>query len=119
MALHNITGKYGETLAVIYFSENGYEILEQNWRNARLEVDIIASRADTLHFIEVKTRRTKKFGLPEESVSSKKIRNLIDASVVYLHNNPQWIKIQFDVLAITLGRSAEENEYFLIEDVYL
>ncbi len=119
MALHNITGKYGETLAVAYFSEKGYNIIHQNWRNARFEVDIIASKTDTLHFIEVKTRRTKKFGLPEESVSPKKIKNLIDASAIYLHENPQWIKIQFDVLAITLGKSVEENEYFLIEDVYL
>ena len=119
MALHNITGKYGETLAAAYFTERGYTILHQNWRNARFEVDIIASVRETLHFIEVKTRRTRKFGLPEESVSPKKIKNLIDASAIYLYENPQWIKIQFDVLAITLGKTEEENEYFLIEDVYL
>ncbi len=76
MALHNITGKYGETLAVSYFTEREYMILYQNWRQARFEVDIIASKADTLYFIEVKTRRTRKFGLPEESVSPKKIKNL-------------------------------------------
>ena len=71
-----------------------------------------------LHFVEVKTRRTQKFGYPEESVSRQKIRNLINAAEAYLYRYPQWQRIQFDILAITIPKN-EPVEYFLLEDVYL
>lgn len=117
MARHNDTGKLGEKLAAEYFSRQGYIIIEQNWRHKRWEVDIIAHKDQVLHFIEVKCRSTKKFGHPEESVNSKKIRHLIDASAEYLYLHPQWQRVQFDVLSITLHKG-EEADYFLIEDVY-
>ncbi len=118
MAAHNDTGKKGEELAATFFTNNGYTLLEKNWRTGHMEVDIIAAKNGMLHFIEVKCRSTKKFGKPEENVSRNKIKLLIDASAEYLHKNPEWQKIQFDVLAITLHPS-EPDEYFLIEDVYL
>ncbi len=118
MAAHNNTGTLGEELAANYLQQNGFELLHQNWRHVHWEVDIIASRTGVLHFIEVKTRRTKKFGHPEESVSKKKIQNLIGASEEYLYQHPQWQRIQFDILAITILKN-EPAEYFLIEDVYL
>jgi putative endonuclease len=118
MAQHNVTGNTGEALAINYFIGLGYTILHQNWRHSHWEVDIIATKQNVLHFIEVKTRKTKKFGLPEESVSKKKIQNIINASEEYLYQYPQWKRIQFDVLAITILKN-EPVEYFLIEDVYL
>ena len=102
MAEHNLTGKTGEALAVVYLSEKGYHILHRNWRHSRWEVDIIAEKDSILHFVEVKTRRTKKFGRPEENVDKKKIQNLINAAEEYLYQHPQWKRIQFDVLAITI-----------------
>ncbi|MCP9749692.1 YraN family protein [Ferruginibacter sp. HRS2-29] len=117
MASHNDTGKRGEQLAATWFLNHAYTILEQNWRHKHWEVDIIAHKENILHFIEVKCRSTKKFGHPEESVNSKKIRHLIDASAEYLYLNPQWQRIQFDVLSITLHKE-EEPDYFLIEDIY-
>ncbi|MGG9971925.1 YraN family protein [Ferruginibacter sp. SUN002] len=114
MAQHNTTGQIGEKLAVGYFSQNGFNILHTNWRHSRWEVDIIASKENVLHFIEVKTRRTKNYGNPEEKVGKKKIANLINAAEEYLYLNPQWKRIQFDILAITL---TEPIEYFFIEDV--
>jgi len=116
MAEHNQTGNLGESLAAKYFTEKGYTILHQNWRHSYWEVDIIASKQNVLHFIEVKTRRGKNFGNPEEKVSNKKIHNLINASEQYLYLHPQWKRIQFNILAITL---TQPIEYFLIEDVYL
>ncbi len=118
MANHNTTGSLGESLAAAYFIQNGFTLLHQNWRHSHWEVDIIASKENVLHFIEVKTRRTKKFGHPEESVSKKKIQNLINASAEYLHQFPEWQRIQFDVLAITILKN-QPPEYFFIEDVYL
>ena len=118
MAFHNLTGKIGEDLAAIWFEEKGYTILHKNWRHKNLEVDIIATNKKILHFIEVKAVTTLKFGNPEDKVSEKKIRNLINASEEYLFKNPQWQRIQFDVLSITMIKNSAV-EYFLIEDVYL
>ena len=118
MASHNDTGKNGEDLAANWFEEKGYTILHKNWRHRNLEVDIIATKNTMLHFIEVKAAKTLKFGNPEDKVSQKKIRNLINASEEYLFQNPQWQRIQFDVLSITMIKNTV-TEYFLIEDVYL
>ena len=112
------TGNRGESLAAAYFMDKGYEILHRNWRHKKFEVDIIASCKGILHFIEVKTRTTLKFGYPEENVNSKKIRMLIDASEAYLYVNPQWQRIQFDVLSVLL-EPGKSPGYFLIEDIYL
>ena len=118
MATHNNTGTLGEQLAVQYLTQQGYFIKEQNWRHSHWEVDIIATKENTLHFIEVKTRRTKNFGLPEEQVNKKKIQNLINAAEQYLHLHPQWKRIQFNILAISIIKN-KPVEYFFIEDIYL
>ena len=118
MAEHNQTGNTGEAMALAYFLEKGYRILHQNWRHAHWEVDIIAEKNNILHFIEVKTRRTSKFGFPEDGVDKKKIQNLISAAEEYLFQYPQWKRIQFNILSITMKKD-EPVEYFLIEDVYL
>lgn len=73
MAWHNETGKTGEKLAADWL-EKGFTILEKNWRHKRLEVDIIAEKDNLLHFIEVKSRSSQNYGLPEESVSLKKLK---------------------------------------------
>ncbi|MBL0057180.1 MAG: YraN family protein [Chitinophagaceae bacterium] len=118
MARHNQTGHIGEELAVSYFNGLHYQILHRNWRHGRFEVDLVAEKEGILHFIEVKTRRTLTFGHPEELVDEKKITNLIAAAEEYLYLWPQWQRIQFDILAITMIPD-QPVEYFLIEDVYL
>ena len=118
MATHNQTGKLGEKLGREHLVANGFEIISQNWRHSRWEVDIIAEKNKVLHFVEIKTRRTKNYGLPEEKVGIKKIKNLINAAEEYLYLHPQWKRIQFDILSIIITRD-EAPEYFLIEDVYL
>ena len=117
MAAHNDTGKFGENLAAIYFTQKGYEILYSNWRHGHWEVDIIATKNNMLHFIEVKTLSSDKYGYPEEKIDRKKIRYLINASEQFLFLYPQWQRIQFDVLAITILKN-KAPEYFFIEDVY-
>jgi putative endonuclease len=118
MAKHIDTGKLGEQLGENYFAALGYVLLEKNWRHSRWEVDLIVVKNQTLHFVEVKTRRTKKFGLPEEKVGNKKIQHLINAAEQYLYLHPEWKRIQFDILSITISND-QPAEYFLIEDVYL
>ena len=118
MARHNDTGKLGEQLAAEYFLGLDYVVIEKNWRSGYKEVDLIATKDGMLHFIEVKCRTSKKFGHPEENVSSKKIKLLIDAAEVYLYEKPHWTKVQFNVLAINVEKDGSAA-YFLIEDVYL
>ena len=116
MARHNLTGSLGEEMAINYLMEKGYIIVHRNWRFKNWEMDIIASRNNILHFIEVKTRRTKTFGHPEEDVSRKKIRNLMGAAEEFLLKYPGWKRIQFDILSITIEKD-KPAEFFLIEDV--
>ena len=117
MAQHNEIGKLGEELAEQYLIEKGYEIIDRNWRYSRFELDLIATKEDTLHFIEVKTRKTNEFGLPENAVDEIKISCLIAAGEEFLYQHPEWRKVQFDVLSSCL-LPFDEVEYFLIEDVY-
>lgn len=118
MARHIDMGKKGELLGAAYLAKNGYCILEQSWRYSHWEVDIIAVKDNVLHFIEIKTRSTKKFGFPEEKVGKKKMENLINASEQYLYQYPQWQRIQFNILAITIIKQ-EPVDYLFLEDVYL
>lgn len=102
-------------MAAVYLKERHFEILLQNWRHKNWEVDIIATKEGVLHFIEVKTRTSRRYGYPEEGVDIKKIKYLINAAEAFLYQFPQWQRIQFDVLAITL---VNPTAYFFIEDVY-
>lgn len=117
MAEHNETGFAGEKLAVEWLTTHGYKIRAENWRYRHLEVDIIAEKGDTLHFVEVKTRRSTKFGNPEESINKQKMKNLKDAAEQYQHQNPGWKWIQFDVLAIL--HKPDGIDYWFNQDVYL
>src|SRR5687768_10245841 len=56
MASHNDLGRYGEQLAISYLSAAGFDVLFKNWRHSYYEIDVICSRHDVLHFIEIKTR---------------------------------------------------------------
>jgi putative endonuclease len=118
LANHNVLGRAGEAMAVQWLQNRGFTILHQNWRHAYYEVDIIAALKDVLHFIEVKTRRSKKYGEPEESVDNKKIRNLMNAGEEFQYQYPQWKRVQYDVLSITIEPEGTVD-YFYIEDVYL
>ncbi len=111
------TGSKGEEMASVYLQQIGFEIIERNWRFRHWEVDIIASKNDRLHFFEIKTRTSDKYGKPEESIGYKKMQNLKNAAEEYQYQNPSWKYVQFDVLAISMYND-EPVEYFYIEDVY-
>jgi putative endonuclease len=125
MALHNEIGDLGELLAVEWLKTRGFQILEENWRYSYYEIDIIATKEDILHFVEVKTRTTLLFGNPEDDVTDKKISYLMNAAEEYMYRNsiepvPPAIvpRVQYDVLCVTIIDDLEP-EYYFIEDVYL
>jgi len=111
------TGNKGEEMAVTYLAQEGYNIVERNWRFKHWEVDIIASKENCIHFFEIKTRKSDKYGHPEESVSKKKMLNLRGAAEEYQYLHPEWRYIQFNVLAIKMYFK-QPVEIMLFEDVF-
>jgi putative endonuclease len=118
MSSHNELGKTGELLALKYLEEKGFTIIEHNWRFGRFEIDIIASLKDTIHFVEVKTRSSKTFGLPEESVSVDKVKRLSIAANAYLQFHKGWKWIQHDILSITIV-TGHDPEFHFMQDVWV
>lgn len=110
MAQHNELGKKGEELAVEFLENNGFTILETNWTFQKAEVDIIARIEDTLAIIEVKTRSSLEFGLPQDAVNSKKIKLLTKAVDNYVVENNLDLNVRFDIIAIH-----KEGKSFVIE----
>ncbi len=102
MARHNELGKEGEQQALQMLKAKGYTILETNWRNYKVEVDIIATDKDELVIVEVKTRSTDYFGDPEEAVGPAKARNLIRAAEAYIELNDLDTDVRFDIVSIIL-----------------
>ncbi|MGZ5248477.1 MAG: YraN family protein [Flavitalea sp.] len=117
MGTHHETGRSGELLAITYLEARQFNILHTNWRYSYYEIDVIAVRDHILHFIEIKTRKGSRFGFPEESVSIKKMRNIMIAAASYQFEFPGYSRVQYDVLSISLQPNMEP-EYFFIEDVY-
>ena len=116
MAQHNELGKLGEELAVAFLEENGYEILETNWVFQKAEIDIIAQKENVLAVVEVKTRSSIEFGLPQDFVKPKKIQLLVKAVNEYVISNDLEVEVRFDIIAI----SKEEKEFKIehIEDAF-
>ncbi len=94
-------GPRGETLAAKYLVKQGYEILERNYLISGAEVDLIAKKEDTICFVEVKTRGSDDFGLPEEFVDLRKRRKIIRAAKVYLGTKGyDDFFVRFDIVAV-------------------
>ena len=116
MPQHIQFGHSGEDLAAQWLTQTGFFVLQRNWRHGRYEVDIIAGKQGILHFIEVKSRRSTRYGYPEQSVSQKKLCNIMQGASGWLQRWPAFRRVQYDVLAITLSKNAPP-EYVLFEDV--
>jgi putative endonuclease len=93
-------GQEGEVLAQNYLLNEGYEILERNWRYKKYEIDIIAKKGETMVFVEVKTRKNSTFGEPELFVTRQKQGFVIAAANQYLKDNNINLESRFDIIAI-------------------
>jgi putative endonuclease len=117
MAEHNDTGRWGEELAFFHLREKGLEILEQNWRFSRAEVDIIArDAAGILIFVEVKTRTSDYFGRPEDFVSQRKEDFLARAASSYMEKIGHHGEVRFDIVSILKTPEGTEIQHF--EDAF-
>jgi putative endonuclease len=110
-------GKAGEDAAVQYLCQHGYRILERNFRCRFGEIDLIARDGRTLAFIEVKTRRSLKYGPAAAAVTLMKQRHLIKASQVYLIRQKNAKELcRFDV--VTVAMDAQPPQIELIKDAF-
>ncbi len=115
--LPNGAGRAGEAAAAHILRSHGYEILRTNYRVREGEVDIVAHLGVQTVFVEVKTRRSGSFGLPEESLSRQKARRLVAAAQSYLAETgaeqEDWridlLAIEMDAAGHVLGSNIIEN----------
>ncbi|MHB8105738.1 MAG: YraN family protein [Dehalococcoidales bacterium] len=111
------TGALGEKIAAEFLVKNSYQIIEKNYRCSDGEIDIIAIQRDTLVFIEVRTKRSRIFGSPEESITLRKKERLKTLAERYgqEHENlpPKW---RIDVVAIEMEKSGNVKRIEIIEN---
>ncbi len=116
MAEHNDLGKFGEKSAVELLQSKGYTILETNWTFQKAEIDIIAQLGTILAVVEVKTRSSIEFGLPQEFVKPKKIQLLVKAINEYILSHDLDVTVRFDIISVYKS----EDKFILdhIEDAF-
>lgn len=94
------TGRAGEVIAVRYLRDRGFRILARNWRTGRLEIDVVAMDADTVVFVEVRTRRPGPEP-PEETVGPAKRSRLTRAAAGWIRGHPALgNEYRFDLVTI-------------------
>jgi putative endonuclease len=127
-------GRWGEDIAARYLSERGYLLLERNVRTRYGEIDLVMQdpgaplpsgqedgvspgNLPTLVFVEVKTRSTRTFGHPEESVNPRKQAHLQNAAQYYIQQHPDlqcnW---RIDVIAIQRAAGSQPAEIVHFEN---
>ena len=112
-------GTRGETAACSFLKEQGYKILEKNYQCKLGEIDVIARRPDgRLAFIEIKTRTSARFGLPQEAVGPKKQEKILKLASWYLKEKKmEKASLAFDVVAV-LWKEGQSPEMRLIPDAF-
>jgi putative endonuclease len=116
-----ITGRQGEDLACSLLESKGHIILERNFRAGHLEIDIISTDADGIHFVEVKTRRESIQAPPQENVGLTKQKRIARAANGFLRSRRGMpfgsSECHFDIVAVTFKETTALMEYF--PDAYI
>jgi putative endonuclease len=104
-----VLGAEGEASAARWYEDNGYEVLDRNWRRREGEIDLIVRRGRTVVFCEVKTRTSDRYGTGAESVLEAKQRRIRRLASRWLSeltpaSGRDRVEVRFDVVSITAGR---------------
>lgn len=114
--IHNTKmGKWGEETALLFLQSQEYMILERNVYTPYGEIDLLVKRNDLLVFIEVKTRTSDQFGMPEDSITPKKMEHMINAAASYIQSHPEYDNAwQIDVITVegSLGTPSPKITHF-------
>jgi putative endonuclease len=114
---HIKTGRQGEGIALDYLKNEGYLIVERNYRCHLGEIDIIAKEGNIIVFVEVKSRRSGSFGEPQEAVGTKKQKKLSMIALFYLHEKKITdVNARFDIVAVHIDSGEPLVE--LIRDAF-
>lgn len=101
-------GRWGEQLAAQHLEQQGYKILERNWRCRRGELDLVAKAGEILVFVEVKTRRGRDYGLPEEALTYHKRQKLLQLGQFYLlEHDLDEVEWRVDLVAVELDQKGQ------------
>lgn len=99
-------GAWGERLAWLYLAARGYRLVHRGWRCGRLgEIDLILRRGGSLVFVEVKTRRGRAHGRPEEAVDPRKQARIVKLAAAFRASLPSGspllrLQVRLDVVAV-------------------
>ena len=108
-------GKKGEGLACKALEKEGYRIIDKNFSCKQGELDIIAEEKGTICFIEVKSRTSISYGLPEESVTNWKQRKLLKVAFIYIEKKRiKPMDMRFDIVSVDL----KTNETRIIRNAF-
>lgn len=113
-----IFGKSGEKVAVKFLKQNGYKIIETNYKTRLAEIDIIALDKKVLCFIEVKTRKSDAFGTPAEAVDARKQKKIITGASSYLLSNNLDTEVRFDVIEVYADEKFKNVKVNLIKNAF-
>jgi len=112
-------GSKGETEAIRFLRKKGLRILTRNWRFGKKEIDIIAQEGGTICFIEVKTRGSLEFGLPQEAIDFKKRKSLITLAVSYINRyGLKDYNFRFDVVSVLWERNKRKAKIEYIKNAF-
>jgi len=104
-------GRRGERAAEKHLRRIGYRIVARNFRAAGAEIDLVAIDGDTLVFVEVKTRRSRAAGAPEEAVDERKQKRMRRAAEVFARRyRADEIEMRFDIIAVDASGNRLEIE---------
>jgi putative endonuclease len=111
------TGAMGEKIACNFLGNNGYRIIETNYRCREGEIDIVAQHREVLVFVEVRTKKSLTYGTPEESITYTKMQHLRAVAEHYEQHHvdlpPQW---RIDVVAIQMHGNGKVCRVEIIEN---
>ena len=106
----DVLGRAGEKATADFLREKGYKILQQNYLLPDGEIDIVAQDGQTLVIVEVKTRKSNRFGKPYEAVTEAKQRRMIQLARQFMFRfRVLRLPVRFDVVSIT-GTTPEDFE---------
>ncbi len=111
-------GKKGEELACRFLARKGYRIRERNYCVPWGEIDVIARDKETLVFVEVKTRRTKDYGYPQESVTRSKQQRMRKVALAYLKRSKWEGDCRFDIISSLIDLQGKIINIELIKDAF-
>ncbi len=117
MAEHNKLGNIGEERAQAFLAQKGYKIRHINWFARKFELDIVAEKDGWLVVVEVKTRSTDTWEHPEEAITPKKIRNIVNAAHEYILTFDWQGETRFDVISVIPQGQNFKIEH--IEDAFM